>query len=158
MLEQGTVLEGRYEVKGRLGGGGTSQVYAAYDREKKRNRAIKEVLAPQGSQELKRQVHNMVRWVDSTNSQYENTVPSPALALSQTSQLVWNAQFLGQNYTLSLDPFNRLEQGRKTYASLTTPQSVRLLEQAYSLAVYSWNKFYISYREEQFRQNVESQE
>ena len=97
-------------------------------------------------------------WVDSTNSQYENTVPSPALALSQTSQLVWNAQFLGQNYTLSLDPFNRLEQGRKTYASLTTPQSVRLLEQAYSRAVYSWNKFYISYREEQFRQNVESQE
>ncbi len=97
-------------------------------------------------------------WVDSTNSQYENTVPSPALALSQTSQLVWTAQFLGQNYTLSLDPFNRLEQGRKTYASLTTPQSVRLLEQAYSLAVYSWNKFYISYREKQFRQNVESQE
>ncbi len=97
-------------------------------------------------------------WVDSTNSQYENTAPSPALALSQTSQLVWTAQFLGQNYTLSLDPFNRLEQGRKTYASLTTPQSVRLLEQAYSLAVYSWNKFYISYREEQFRQNVESQE
>ncbi len=97
-------------------------------------------------------------WVDSTNSQYENTVPSPALALSQTSQLVWNAQFLGQNYTLSLDPFNRLEQGRKTYASLTTPQSVRLLEQAYSLAVYSWNKFYASYREKQFRQNVESQE
>ena len=97
-------------------------------------------------------------WVDFTNSQYENTVPSPALALSQTSQLVWNAQFLGQNYTLSLDPFNRLEQGRKTYASLTTPQSVRLLEQAYSLAVYSWNKFYISYREKQFRQNVESQE
>ena len=96
-------------------------------------------------------------WVDSTNSQYENTVPSPALALSQTSQLVWNAQFLGQNYTLSLDPFNRLEQGRKTYASLTTPQSVRLLEQAYSLAVYSWNKFYASYREKQFRQNVESQ-
>ncbi len=97
-------------------------------------------------------------WVDSTNSQYENTAPSPALALSQTSQLVWNAQFLGQNYTLSLDPFNRLEQGRKTYASLTTPQSVRLLEQAYSLAVYSWNKFYNSYREDQFRQNVESQE
>lgn len=97
-------------------------------------------------------------WVDSTNSQYENTVPSPALALSQTSQLVWNAQFLGQNYTLSLDPFNRLEQGRKTYASLTTPQSVRLLEQAYSLAVYSWNKFYASYREKQFRQNVEFQE
>ncbi|NCE75064.1 hypothetical protein D1157_08610 [Anaerotruncus sp. X29] len=97
-------------------------------------------------------------WVDSTNSQYENTAPSPALALSQTSQLVWTAQFLGQNYTLSLDPFNRLEQGRKTYASLTTPQSVRLLEQAYSLAVYSWNKFYISYREKQFRQNVESQE
>lgn len=97
-------------------------------------------------------------WVDSTNSQYENTVPSPALALSQTSQLVWNAQLLGQNYTLSLDPFNRLEQGRKTYASLTTPQSVRLLEQAYSLAVYSRNKFYISYREKQFRQNVESQE
>ncbi len=97
-------------------------------------------------------------WVDSTNSQYENTAPSPALALSQTSQLVWNAQLLGQNYTLSLDPFNRLEQGRKTYASLTTPQSVRLLEQAYSLAVYSWNKFYISYRENQFRQNVESQE
>ena len=97
-------------------------------------------------------------WVASTNSQYENTVPSPALALSQTSQLVWNAQFLGQNYTLSLDPFNRLEQGRKTYASLTTPQSVRLLEQAYSLAVYSWNKFYASYREDQFRQNVESQE
>lgn len=97
-------------------------------------------------------------WVDSTNSQYENTVPSPALALSQTSQLVWNAQFLGQNYTLSLDPFNRLEQGRKTYASLTTPQSIRLLEQAYSLAVYSWNKFYASYREDQFRQNVESQE
>lgn len=97
-------------------------------------------------------------WVDSTNSQYENTAPSPALALSQTSQLVWNAQFLGQNYTLSLDPFNRLEQGRKTYASLTTPQSIRLLEQAYSLAVYSWNKFYISYRENQFRQNVESQE
>ena len=97
-------------------------------------------------------------WVDSTNSQYENTAPSPALALSQTSQLVWNAQFLGQNYTLSLDPFNRLEQGRKTYASLTTPQSVRLLEQAYSLAVYSWNKFYDSYREDQFRQNVESQE
>ena len=97
-------------------------------------------------------------WVDSTNSQYENTAPSPALALSQTSQLVWNAQFLGQNYTLSLDPFNRLEQGRKTYASLTTPQSVRLLEQAYSLAVYSWNKFYISYREKQFRQNVEFQE
>ncbi len=97
-------------------------------------------------------------WVDSTNSQYENTAPSPALALSQTSQLVWNAQFLGQNYTLSLDPFNRLEQGRKTYASLTTPQSVRLLEQAYSLAVYSRNKFYISYREKQFRQNVESQE
>lgn len=97
-------------------------------------------------------------WVDSTNSQYENTAPSPALALSQTSQLVWNAQFLGQNYTLSLDPFNRLEQGRKTYASLTTPQSVRLLEQAYSLAVYSWNKFYASYRENQFRQNVESQE
>ena len=97
-------------------------------------------------------------WVDSTNSQYENTAPSPALALSQTSQLVWTAQFLGQNYTLSLDPFNRLEQGRKTYASLTTPQSVRLLEQAYSLAVYSWNKFYISYRENQFRQNVESQE
>lgn len=97
-------------------------------------------------------------WVDSTNSQYENTAPSPALALSQTSQLVWNAQFLGQNYTLSLDPFNRLEQGRKTYASLTTPQSVRLFEQAYSLAVYSWNKFYISYRENQFRQNVESQE
>ncbi len=97
-------------------------------------------------------------WVDSTNSQYENTAPSPALALSQTSQLVWNAQFLGQNYTLSLDPFNRLEQGRKTYASLTTPQSVRLLEQAYSLAVYSWNKFYASYREKQFRQNVEFQE
>lgn len=97
-------------------------------------------------------------WVDSTNSQYENTAPSPALALSQTSQLVWTAQFLGQNYTLSLDPFNRLEQGRKTYASLTTPQSVRLLEQAYSLAVYSWNKFYISYRDKQFRQNVESQE
>lgn len=97
-------------------------------------------------------------WVDSTNSQYENTAPSPALALSQTSQLVWNAQFLGQNYTLSLDPFNRLEQGRKTYASLTTPQSIRLLEQAYSLAVYSWNKFYASYREDQFRQNVESQE
>ncbi len=97
-------------------------------------------------------------WVDSTNSQYENTAPSPALALSQTSQLVWTAQFLGQNYTLSLDPFNRLEQGRKTYASLTTPQSVRLLEQAYSLAVYSWNKFYASYREKQFRQNVESQE
>lgn len=97
-------------------------------------------------------------WVDSTNSQYENTAPSPALALSQTSQLVWTAQFLGQNYTLSLDPFNRLEQGRKTYASLTTPQSVRLLEQAYSLAVYSWNKFYASYREDQFRQNVESQE
>ncbi len=97
-------------------------------------------------------------WVDSTNSQYENTVPSPALALSQTSQLVWTAQFLGQNYTLSLDPFNRLEQGRKTYASLTTPQSVRLLEQAYSLAVYSWNKFYASYREKQFRQNVEFQE
>ncbi len=97
-------------------------------------------------------------WVDSTNSQYENTAPSPALALSQTSQLVWNAQLLGQNYTLSLDPFNRLEQGRKTYASLTTPQSVRLLEQAYSLAVYSRNKFYISYREKQFRQNVESQE
>lgn len=97
-------------------------------------------------------------WVDSTNSQYENTAPSPALALSQTSQLIWTAQFLGQNYTLSLDPFNRLEQGRKTYASLTTPQSVRLLEQAYSLAVYSWNKFYISYREKQFRQNVESQE
>ncbi len=97
-------------------------------------------------------------WVDSTNSQYENTAPSPALALSQTSQLVWNAQFLGQNYTLSLDPFNRLEQGRKTYASLTTPQSVRLLEQAYSLAVYSWNKFYASYREKQFRQNVESKE
>ena len=96
--------------------------------------------------------------VDSTHSHYENTVPSPALALSQTSQLVWNAQFLGQNYTLSLDPFNRLEQGRKTYASLTTPQSVRLLEQAYSLAVYSWSKFYISYRENQFRQNVESQE
>lgn len=97
-------------------------------------------------------------WVDSTNSQYENTAPSPALALSQTSQLVWTAQFLGQNYTLSLDPFNRLEQGRKTYASLTTPQSVRLLEQAYSLAVYSWNKFYASYREKQFRQNVESKE
>ena len=97
-------------------------------------------------------------WGDSTNSQYENTAPSPALALSQTSQLVWTAQFLGQNYTLSLDPFNRLEQGRKTYASLTTPQSVRLLEQAYSLAVYSWNKFYASYREDQFRQNVESQE
>ena len=97
-------------------------------------------------------------WVDSTNSQYENTVPSPALALSQTSQLVWNAQFLGQNYTLSLDPFNRLEQGRKTYASLTTPQSVRLLEQAYSLAVYSWNKFYASYSEDQFRQVVVSLE
>ena len=61
MLEQGTVLEGRYEVKGRLGEGGTSQVYAAYDREKRRNRAIKEVMAPPGSQELKRQVHNMVQ-------------------------------------------------------------------------------------------------
>lgn len=57
-------------------------------------------------------------WVDSTNSQYENTAPSPALALSQTSQLVWNAQFLGQNYTLSLDPFNRLEQGRKDRKSV----------------------------------------
>ena len=97
-------------------------------------------------------------WVDSTKSLFENTAPSPALALSQTSQLIWTAQLLGQNYTLSLDPFNRLEQGRKTYASLTTPQSVRLLEQAYSLAVYSWNKFYASYREDQFRQNVESQE
>lgn len=96
-------------------------------------------------------------WVDSTNSQYENTTPTPALALSQTSQLAWTAQLLGQDYTLSLDPFNRLEQGRKAYASLTTPQSVRLLEQTYSLAVYGWNKWYHSYREEQFRKSMEEQ-
>ncbi len=96
-------------------------------------------------------------WVDSTNSQYENTAPTPALALSQTAQLDWTAQLLGQDYTFSLAPFNQLEQGRKSYASLTTPQSVRLLEQAYSLMVFGWNQFYNSYREEQFRQNVEAQ-
>lgn len=43
MLEQGMVLQGRYEIRGTLGVGGSSHVYFAYDRETCRNRAIKEV-------------------------------------------------------------------------------------------------------------------
>ncbi len=42
-MKAGIVLEGRYEVKNMLGEGGFSKVYLAYDREKKRNWAIKEI-------------------------------------------------------------------------------------------------------------------
>ncbi len=43
LLEQGTILEGRYEIKRKLGEGGFSYVYLAYDREKRRNCAVKEI-------------------------------------------------------------------------------------------------------------------
>ncbi|MCI8484021.1 MAG: serine/threonine protein kinase [Lachnospiraceae bacterium] len=43
MLKSGTVLKDRYEIKGLLGAGGVSQVYAAYDREGKRTQVIKEI-------------------------------------------------------------------------------------------------------------------
>lgn len=43
LLERGTILESRYEIKGKLGEGGFSYVYLAYDREKKRNCAVKEI-------------------------------------------------------------------------------------------------------------------
>ncbi len=42
LLSRGDVLEGRYEVCGRLGDGGTSVVYLAFDRERGRNVALKE--------------------------------------------------------------------------------------------------------------------
>lgn len=47
MLEQGMVLQGRYEIKKILGAGGSSHVYFAYDRETRQNRAVKEVCKPQ---------------------------------------------------------------------------------------------------------------
>lgn len=42
-METGSILEGRYEIKDVLGEGGFSKVYLAYDREKNRNWAIKEI-------------------------------------------------------------------------------------------------------------------
>lgn len=43
MLEPGTILENRYEIRKILGNGGFSRVYLAYDRETCRNRAVKEL-------------------------------------------------------------------------------------------------------------------
>ena len=43
MLGQGDVLEGRYEVKGKLGEGGSSLVFLAYDTKSGENRAVKEI-------------------------------------------------------------------------------------------------------------------
>ena len=43
MLEPGTILENRYEIRKILGNGGSSRVYLAYDRETCRNRAVKEL-------------------------------------------------------------------------------------------------------------------
>lgn len=54
MLELGSILEHRYEIRKKLGQGGFSQVYFAYDKEKGRNRAIKEVKKSQSEQ-----IHNM---------------------------------------------------------------------------------------------------
>lgn len=42
-MEAGSILGGRYEIKGILGEGGFSTVYLAYDREKKRDWAVKEI-------------------------------------------------------------------------------------------------------------------
>lgn len=60
-MRKGMVLQGRYEIKGRLGEGGSSQVYLAYDREAGKNRAVKEVPVPQGEPEIQKQVRRMVR-------------------------------------------------------------------------------------------------
>lgn len=56
LLEVGSILAYRYEIKGKLGQGGFSQVYFAYDREKRKNCAIKEVEKSRSGQ-----IHNMVR-------------------------------------------------------------------------------------------------
>ena len=46
MLEPGFILVNRYEIRKILGTGGSSCVYLAYDREKCRNRAVKELDRP----------------------------------------------------------------------------------------------------------------
>ena len=43
MLEPGHVLAHRYEIRRKLGQGGSAQVYLAYDRNSGRNRALKEI-------------------------------------------------------------------------------------------------------------------
>ncbi len=43
MLNQGDRLNSRYEIQRMLGAGGSSRVYLAYDREQKRNLAVKEI-------------------------------------------------------------------------------------------------------------------
>lgn len=41
MEEKSNLLNNRYELKNKLGRGGSSQIYFAYDREKRKNRAVK---------------------------------------------------------------------------------------------------------------------
>ncbi|MEY8390195.1 serine/threonine protein kinase [Lachnospiraceae bacterium] len=56
MLETGYVLAQRYEIRKKLGQGGSALVYLAYDRVSERNRALKEVSASGN-----RQMQNIVR-------------------------------------------------------------------------------------------------
>lgn len=60
MKESAIVLKDRYEIGKKLGRGGSSLVYAAYDREKRQNCAVKEV-KKEGNDFREEQIYRMVR-------------------------------------------------------------------------------------------------
>ncbi len=56
-LRQGDKLKNRYEIQRILGAGGSSNVYLAYDKVQKKNRAIKEIRKSQGAVE---EIHKII--------------------------------------------------------------------------------------------------
>lgn len=60
MREDIVVLKDRYEIREKLGKGGSAQVYAAYDREKERKRAVKEIKKTKDSFQAE-QIRRMVQ-------------------------------------------------------------------------------------------------
>ena len=93
--------------------------------------------------------------VDNSGSRYESSATAPALEMTRADEpLHFDLALLGQWYTVTLEPLNRLEAARKQYACLVTPRRLLNLEKLYSLGVYGKKKIYNWYKENEYVQNV----
>ena len=92
--------------------------------------------------------------VDESSARFGGGSAAPALRLSREDPLRLDLALLGEDYEISLEPLNELEQARQEYACLLTPRVVLNAEQLYSLAVRGWRYFYNQYREREYLQNV----
>lgn len=92
--------------------------------------------------------------VDTTSSRYESGDSVSALSISQSDALHYRVALLGEEYSISIDPINQLEQHRKKLGCLLTPRKLLNAEIIASQLRYQWVKYYNQYLQEQYIQNI----